>query len=80
MFVFLIFRFRACLDVQWRVCAWESSPGRRLQTASEQGQRHLRQPQQEAEANAEENGHRYGEISKTWSNLAFTTIKVTQSV
>ena len=55
-----MFRFWACPDVQWRVCAREPSPGRRFQTAAEPRLWYFRESDQKTEANSEEDGDRHG--------------------
>ena len=55
------FYYRAGADVQWRECAGEPPPGRGLQAPAEPRLWYIRQPQQEAATNPQEDGYWYGE-------------------
>ena len=55
--------YRAGVDVQRRECTGEPPPCRRLQAPPEQRLWYIRQPQQEAETDAQEDGHWYGNIN-----------------
>ena len=53
---------RTGADVQWRECTGEPPPGRRLQAPPELRLWYIHQPQQEAEADATEDGHWHGKL------------------
>lgn len=58
--VLLGFRLRVGTDVQWRISVRKPPSCRGLQAAAGRALRHLPEPQQEAAAVSEKNGHWYG--------------------
>lgn len=61
---FFLLRLRARADVQRRVGAGESSLGGRVQASAERGLRHIREHDEEATADAAEDGHRHGPLDR----------------